>query len=289
MDPSCGPQALPCCPVRDCPYVWAGSSKGKGTLQTIPTVCIPSKNCVIGGTQDGSIYIFRMSEGVPMHVKTIEKAHAGPVFDLWANETSIFSAGKDSRIQCWRFSLKLGSVDLQYLKTNDLSEIIGGAQPQAAKSVSVRVSPPALVVGLSNNEVYEIDEVNNKHRLLVRGHAGGHSAQALNRSLAPHPELPHLMLSGGADGLLVLWDMEAKKSVGTRRMHAAICSVAYSCSGHLLAVGLGSGEVFVQASVGGDLAAAQVALRPLLFRGGCLGLRSRVEGLGLGSRAEGEG
>jgi len=198
-----------------------------------------------------------MSEGVPMHVKTIEKAHAGPIFDLWANETSIFSAGKDSRIQNWRFSLKLGSVDLQYLKTHDMSDIVGGSPARAAKSVSVRVSPPALVVGLSNNEVYEIDEFNNKHQLLVRGHGGGHSARALNRSLAAHPAMPHLMLSGGADGLLVLWDMGAKKSVGTRRMHTAICTVAYSCSGHLLAVGLDSGEVFVQGS--GDLAAAPVA------------------------------
>lgn len=64
-----------------------------------------------------------------MHVKTIDKAHAGPIFDLWASESTVLSAGKDGRIQRWRFSLKLGSIDLEYLKTNDMKEIIGETHP----------------------------------------------------------------------------------------------------------------------------------------------------------------
>lgn len=70
-----------------------------------------------------------------MHVKTIDKAHAGPIFDLWAGESTVLSGGKDGRIQRWRFSLKLGSTDLQYLKTNDMNEIVGDGQPGAAKSI----------------------------------------------------------------------------------------------------------------------------------------------------------
>lgn len=70
-----------------------------------------------------------------MHVKTIDKAHAGPIFDLWASESTVsrestvLSAGKDGRIQRWRFSLKLGSIDLEYLKTNDMKEIVGETHP----------------------------------------------------------------------------------------------------------------------------------------------------------------
>ena len=222
-----------------------GDLKGKGQLQTIPTVCFPSKNCVIGATQNGSLYVFRFSSGSLMLVKTIEKAHKGVIFDLWCNQSTVMSGGKDGMLHRWRFSVKLGSVDLQYMRSSDVCKETGSTD-SAVKSISYREMPPAVMVGFSNNKVFEINEVSNETSLVVLGHAGGHSAKQLNKSLSLHPSNPDLMLSGGADGLLVVWNVKEKRAMHQKMMEAPISAVEYSNSGQSFSVGLASGHVFLQ-------------------------------------------
>jgi len=216
----------------------------------MPTICFPSKNCVVAATQNGSLYVFKMSSGSLMHVKTIEKAHKGPIFELWCNESTVLSGGKDGILHRWRFSVKLGSADLQYLKSSDIRAEIGCADPVAIKSISCRENPPAIIVGTSNNQVFEINEISNQNSLVVIGHAGGHSAKALNQSLSLHPSNPDLMLSGGADGNLILWDLMHKKCLEQRMMDAPVGAVHFSNNGECFAVGLKSGHIFVHHGTG---------------------------------------
>ena len=222
-------------------------------LQTIPTVCFPSKNCVIAATQNGGLYIFKMSGGSLLLVKTIEKAHKGAIFDLWCNQSTVMSGGKDGILHRWRFSVKLGSVDLQYLKSSDMHDVFGGQDSISIKSISFRELsqlPPAVIVGTSSNKVFLLDEITNEVSLIVGGHAGGHSKKALNQSLSLHPTDADLVLSGGADGNLVLRSLGAKKIIEERMMDAPIASVQYSNSGASFAVGLSSGHIFVHNGAG---------------------------------------
>ena len=221
-----------------------GDTKGKGILQTLPTVCFPSKNCVIGGTQNGTLYVFKFSVGSLMLVKTIEKAHKGAIFDLWCNQSTVMSGGKDGMLHRWRFSVKLGSVDVQYLRSSDVCKE-SGSTGAAIKSISHRENPPAVMVGFSNNKVFEVNEMSNETSLVVLGHAGGHSAKRLNKSLSLHPRDPDLMLSGGADGLLVVWNVKDKLALHHKVMDSPISSVQYSNSGGSFGVGLASGHVLV--------------------------------------------
>ena len=205
---------------------------------------------MIGATQGGSLYIFKFSSGSLMLAKTIDKAHKGAIFELWCNESTVLSGGKDGILNRWRFSVKLGSVDLQYLKSSDMRDQIGCADPISVKSISFRESPPAVAIGTANNQVYEINEISNQTQLVVMGHAGGHSAKALNQCLSPHPTDPNLMLSGGADGNLVLFDLKDRKSLEQRMMDAPIAALQYSNSGNFFAVGLATGHVFVHNAPG---------------------------------------
>ena len=186
-----------------------------------------------------------------MLAKTIENAHKGPVYDLWSNETTVFSGGKDGVLTRWKISVKLGSVDLQYLKSNDISEFAGGAT--AIKSVGYRESPPAIAVGTSSNQVVEINDFKGETSCVVVGHSGGQSAKNLNQALSLHPTNPDLLLSGGADGIVILWDLNKRKTIGQKPMTmdsinghpTPIVSIQYSCSGDAFAVGLANGHIFI--------------------------------------------
>jgi WD40 repeat protein len=235
-------------------FALAGDTKGKAILQTIVTVCFPSKICCVAATEDGSFYVFRITNGALMIAKLIVKAHKGPIFDVWCNESLVLSVGKDQKLNRWRFSIKLGTIDFTYLKTTDLADSLGGA---SIKSVSYREPgityeglPPAVIVGASNNTVYEINEITNQISVVVLGHCGGHSATLLNQSLSLHPSDPSLMLSGGANGHLVLWDLELRKSVEHKLMDAPIVAVEFSNKGDSFAIGLVSGRILIHNGAG---------------------------------------
>ena len=232
-------------------HSWTGDSRGKGVLQTIPTVTFPHKNTVIAGTQGGSLYVFKISAGSLMLVKTIDNAHQhGPVYELWSNEAKLLSGGKDGLVNMWRFSVKLGSIDLQYLKSYDIAEHTGRGEQVAIKSITFQENPPALAVGTSTNQVVQFNEVSNQTSCVVAGHSGGHSAKSLNLSLCLHPSDPDLMLSGGANGDLFLWNIRTKKVVDSLKMDSPIFAVEYSCSGHAFAVAVASGHFFVHTGAG---------------------------------------
>ena len=149
-----------------------------------PITSDPHKNTVIAGTQGGSLYVFKISAGSLVLVKTIDNAHQhGPVYELWSNEAKLLSGGKDGLVNMWRFSVKLGSIDLQYLKSYDIAEHTGRGEQVAIKSITFQENPPALAVGTSTNQVVQFNEVSNQTSCVVAGHSGGHSAKSLNLSL----------------------------------------------------------------------------------------------------------
>ena len=68
-----------------------------------PAVCIKFLDAIttVTGMQDGSLYIWHWSK----LVKTINKAHAGPVFDICAAGIFLMTAGKDGKVSCLLHSL----------------------------------------------------------------------------------------------------------------------------------------------------------------------------------------
>ena len=183
-------------------YFWEKSAEGhalrKGivlprhTNEVFTSVCrIGSGNSILAGTGSGHLLLMTDINCV----KAIEKAHTAAITGLFWSRHGILSAGDDAKIRMWSQRLVPGVI---------VDSSIFAPLP-AIRSVCMSVDGSTILFGTLGScicEVSALDGANIHVGPIVTSHYKG----SIN-TVAVHPEL-NMMLTGGDDGVVRLWDME---------------------------------------------------------------------------------
>ncbi|OQS03517.1 microtubule-associated protein, partial [Thraustotheca clavata] len=200
----------------------------KGTLQKMLCgvwMTHESKNMFIGGTQDGSLYIFN----TPELQNVIAKAHSGAIQSLFLQDKVLVTGGHDGMIRTW---LPDKNNTLTQALCFDLNKLLN--YPTIIQSVALSSNMSTILLGTHMSDIFEL---NTKTGTVSTPIMRGHFSDEL-WGLSAHPTKQECATVGD-DSFLCIWDLVKKTQLRRLKLECMARAVAYSPDGKYIAIGLG--------------------------------------------------
>jgi len=194
----------------------------KGKIQPLLCAAVFDGNKVVSGTVTGHLYVWSGRECV----KSI-KAHERSVNSLFSCSNGLVSGSKDGVVKLW-------DTRLSPIRTFDMTEALPMPHRPTIRSVCWDPLRGVVLIGTQGSEIFEVSTENQSVTLLSQGH----SADEVH-GLAPHPSNPDLLVTGGDDQTVRLWDTSTRKLVKETNVGCMTRAVSWSPCGSVVGVGLG--------------------------------------------------
>ncbi|DBA04109.1 TPA: hypothetical protein N0F65_004217 [Lagenidium giganteum] len=223
------------------------SHKRCSTTAKLKCAAFVSKNLVVSGQTDGSLYVWKGRNCVD--VKT--KAHADEISSVFVDQRRrmLFSGGKDGMICVW-------DQHIEPLRTFDLRQLrLTSSIPLMSYVInSVCARDGRVLISTAAAEICEIvpDAQNTPQAQLLRAdcpyhldiHIRGHCKGEL-WGLAAHPTKMQFATAGD-DGTIRLWDAPARQLLAMYRWgNVRARAIAFSSEGNHVAVGSIDGKMVI--------------------------------------------
>lgn len=185
------------------------------------------------GGGDGQVLVWEMNVDKPKQ-KGTHKVASTPItgLALAPNNKWFVAGGSDSRLYYW---------DL----TQDPPREITGATAHTGAINAVALSPSAKVIGsASADKTIRLWIVNAQNQMKEKSSYEAHAGAV--QSLTWHPTDEKILVSGGADGAIKIWnvvDGKLKPRFALKCKGGAVQGVAFTPSGKTLAAACGDGSV----------------------------------------------
>lgn len=217
----------------------ACESSGVGTNSRITSMASTAPGQVITGDSEGALTIWN---GKVLE-ETIEGAHTHSVTALSHFSSSSANGSLSGFLSASRDGVKVWSNSLEQLKYFSLTEslsLVGSVYDGACvKSMSTDSVFKRLLLAVSNSTLLEISIDSGAVMLVSEGHMS-----IGNVAVAAHPVDPNIIVTGGFDGFLKLWDARNAVPIETMNMGEPISHIAFKKNGNSFAVSMN--EIIVE-------------------------------------------
>ena len=199
---------------------------GAGSNHKITAMVSNAPGTLVTGDSQGVLTIWR---GKALE-ETIEGAHISRITALSKFTNSGVTFASSGFLSASSDGVKMWSNSLEQLKFFSLSEslsMVNGVFDGAyVKSICTDAVFKRLLITVSNSLMLEMSIDSGAVMLVSEGHMS-----VGNVALASHPTVPHVIVTGGFDGFLKLWDTRNCVPVETINMGEPISSIAFKDSG----------------------------------------------------------